>query len=97
MENASQAFLDAVRKSMHDIRAAVGAATITPELLTSAEKLQYEGFLRREETNAAILAMSQEGATIKQIVRRAGYSRGLHDTVSGRLTRRVGIPEEEWS
>ncbi len=77
MENASQAFLDAARKSMRDIRAAVGAATITPELLTSAEKLQYEGFQRREETNAAILAMSQEGATIKQIVRRAGYSRGL--------------------
>jgi transposase len=77
MENASQAFLDAVRKSMRDIRAAVGAATINPELLTSAEKLQYEGFQRREETNAAILAMSKEGATIKQIVRRAGYSRGL--------------------
>ena len=77
MENASQAFLDAVRKSMRDIRAAVGAATINPELLTSAEKLQYEGFQRREETNAIILAMSKEGATIKQIVRRAGYSRGL--------------------
>ncbi len=40
IENASQAFLDAVRKSMRDIRAAVGAATINPELLTSAEKLQ---------------------------------------------------------
>ena len=77
MENASQAFLDAVRKSMRDIRAAVGAATINPELLTSAEKMQYEGFQRREETNAAILAMSKEGATIKQIVRRTGYSRGL--------------------
>jgi transposase len=77
MENASQAFLDAVRKSMRDIRAAVGAATINPELLTSAEKLQYEGFQRREETNATILAMSKEGATIKQIVRRAGHSRGL--------------------
>jgi transposase len=77
MENASQAFLDAVRKSMRDIRAAVGAATINPELLTSAEKLQYEGFQRREETNATILAMSKEGATIKEIVRRAGYSRGL--------------------
>jgi transposase len=77
IENASQAFLDAVRKSMRDIRAAVGAATINPDLLTSAEKLQYEGFQRREETNAVILAMSKEGASIKQIVRRAGYSRGL--------------------
>ena len=77
MENASQAFLGAVRKTMREVRAAIGAATINPELLTAAEKLQYEGFLRREETNAAILAMSRESATIKRIVRRAGYSRGL--------------------
>jgi hypothetical protein len=30
MENASRAFLDAVRKSMRQVRAAVGAATINP-------------------------------------------------------------------
>ena len=77
MENASHAFLDAVRKSMRQIRNAIGAATINPALLTAAEKLQYEGYLRREETNAAILAMTKEGATIKEIVRSAGYSRGL--------------------
>ncbi len=76
MENASHAFLDAVRKSMRQIRSAIGAATINPVLLTAAEKLQYEGYLRREETNAAILAMAKEGATIKEIVRSAGYSRG---------------------
>jgi hypothetical protein len=46
-------------------------------LLTAAEKLQYEGYLRREETNGAILAMAKEGATIREIVRRTGYSRGL--------------------
>jgi transposase len=77
MENASHAFLDAVRKSMRQIRAAVGATTINPALLTAAEKLQYDGYLRREEANAAILAMAKEGATIKEIVRRTGYSRGL--------------------
>lgn len=55
MENASQAFLDAVRKSMRQIRSAVGAATINPDLLTAAERIQYEGYLRREDTNAAIL------------------------------------------
>ena len=54
MENASSAFLDAVRKSMRAIRGAIGATTISPALLTSAEKLQYESYLRREETNAAI-------------------------------------------
>ena len=77
MENASHSFLDAVRKSMRQIRSAIGAATINPSLLTAAERLQYEGYLRREEANATILAMAKEGATIKKIARSAGYSRGL--------------------
>jgi len=77
MENASGAFLDAVRKSMRQIRAAMGTAMVDPSLLTFAEKLQYEGYVRREETNAAILSLSQQGIGIKEIVRRTGYSRGL--------------------
>jgi transposase len=77
MENASRAFLDAVRKSMRQIRGAIGAVTIDPDLLTAAERIQYEGYQRREETNAAILGMAKEGATIKEIVRRTGHSRGL--------------------
>jgi transposase len=62
MENASAAFLGAVRKSMRPIRAAIGATTINPELLTCAERLQYEGYLRREETIATILALAKDGA-----------------------------------
>lgn len=77
MENASRAFLDAVGKSMRQIRKAIGAARIDPRLLTYAEKLQYEGFQRREETNASILSLSHEGVAIREIVRRTGYSRGL--------------------
>ena len=77
MENASRAFLDAVRKSMRQIRSAIGATTIDPKLLTAAERIQYEGFLRREETNAAILALSKSGIPIKQIVRQTGHSRKL--------------------
>ena len=77
MENASSAFLDAVRKSMRSIRTAIGATTINPDLLTSAEKLQYEGYLRREETNAAIMKLAGEGLPIKEIVRRTGHSRKL--------------------
>jgi len=77
MENASRAFLDAVRKSMRQARAAIGAATIDPTLLTAAERIQYEGYLRREEDNTAILGLAKEGAAIKEIVRRTGYSRGL--------------------
>lgn len=41
MENASHAFRDAVRKSMRQIRSAIGAATINPDPITVAEKLQY--------------------------------------------------------
>src|SRR5579872_7561357 len=49
MENASRAFLDAVRKSMRQVRSVIGATRIDPELLTAAERIQYEGYLRREE------------------------------------------------
>jgi transposase len=77
MENASAAFLGAVRKSMRQIRSALGAAFVDPALLTAAERLQYEGYLRREEINAAIAAQAARGATIKEIVRETGHSRGL--------------------
>jgi transposase len=77
MENASRAFLDAVRKSMRQIRSAIGATTIDPKLLIAAERLQYEGYVCREETNANILALSKNGAPIKQIVRQTGHSRKL--------------------
>jgi transposase len=75
MENASRAFLDAVRRSMRRIRLVVGSATINLDLLTCAERLQYEGSLRREETNATVMALSAEGVPIKQIVRQTGLSR----------------------
>ena len=77
MENASRAFLDAVGRSMRQIRKAIGAARIDPRLLTYAEKLQYEGFQRREETNASILSAAKQGVATREIVRRTGYSRGL--------------------
>ena len=77
MDNASAAFLDAVRRSMRPIRSAIGATTINPDLLTCAERLQYEGYLRRTETNAAIMALAKKGVPIQQIVRRIGHSRKL--------------------
>ena len=57
MENASAAFLNAVRRSMRVIRTAIGATMINPKLLTCAERLQYEGYLRRTQTNAVIMAL----------------------------------------
>ena len=71
MENASRAFVEAVQKSMRQIR------SIDPKLLTAAERIQYEGYLRREEANAAILGLAKDGVAIKEIVRRSGHSRGL--------------------
>ena len=62
---------------MRQIRRAVGAMTINPKLLTAAERVQYEGYLHREDTNTAILALSKDGTPIKEIVRRTGHSRGL--------------------
>jgi transposase len=75
MQNASRAFLDAVRKSMRQIRGVIGATTVNPALLASAERIQYEVYLRREEMNDAILALWKDGAPIKQIVRRTGHHR----------------------
>ncbi|OHV14759.1 hypothetical protein BK022_24050 [Methylorubrum extorquens] len=66
MENASATFLDAVRKSMTAIRVAVGAATIDPNRLTCAERLQYEGYSLREATAKATLKLSRQGMPIRQ-------------------------------
>jgi len=77
MENSSRAFLDAVSKSMRQVRQAVGSNIVDPKLLTCAEKLQYEGYLRRQETNEAIRALSKKRTSIREIVRQTGHSRKL--------------------
>ena len=82
MENASAAFLGAVRRSMRVIRRAIGATQINPALLTCAERLQYEGYLRRRETSAAIMALVRDKVPLKEIVRRTGHSRQLVRQVS---------------
>ncbi|MGO8396275.1 ISL3 family transposase, partial [Rhizobium ruizarguesonis] len=87
MENASAAFLDVVRKSMRAIRAAIGATTINPQLLTCAERLQYDSYLRREDANSTIGKLSSDGVPIKEIVRQTGYSRGtVRQIVRGHRT-----------
>jgi transposase len=84
MENASAAFLEAVRRSMRPIRLALGSAVIDPALLTHAERLQHDGYLRREEACGLIRALAKDGTPIKEIVRRTGRSRKLvRDIVRG--------------
>jgi transposase len=98
MENASRAFLDSVRKSMRQIRETLGAARVNPKLLTAAERLQYEGYLRREQTNAGIMALAKDGVTIKEIVRRTGHSRGLvRQVLRGQVTTPFGQGKVRWS
>src|SRR3954467_7452238 len=69
-------------RSMRVIRAAIGATTINPKLLTCAERLQYEGYLRRKDTTAAIMTLVKNAVPLKEIVRRTGHSRKLVRQVS---------------
>jgi hypothetical protein len=63
------------RRSMRLIRQALGSTIIDPVMLTSAERLQYEGYRRREDAGKIIKALAAEGMTVKEIVRRVGASR----------------------
>jgi transposase len=77
MENASAAFLAAIRRQMTAIRRAAGTTVIDPALLTRAERIQYDGYLRREQTNAAIMGLAKGGMAIKAIVRHTACSRKM--------------------
>ncbi len=77
MENATAAFHDAVRLSMRAVRSVLGATTIDPALLTAAERLQHEGFLRRKDTTRQILPLKTAEHSIKGITRRTRHSRRL--------------------
>jgi len=71
MENASRAFLDAVRASMRQIRMAIGATVINPRLLTAAERIQYEGYLLANWDESAARNFLESG--------RAGLAYSQHD------------------
>jgi transposase len=84
MENASAAFLAAVRRSMPDIRKAIGSQPVDPALLTAAERAQYEGWRQRIAADAAVLQLHEADVPIKEIVRRTGRARKVvRDIVRG--------------
>jgi transposase len=91
MENASGAFLDPVRKSMRQIRSVIGATVIDPELLTAAERIQYEGYLRREETNTTILALIKQGMSISGSFGRPGIAANWSDKLSAASRRMSSV------
>ena len=69
IENASRAFLDAVRKSMRQIRSAIGATTIHSDLLTCAERIH--GALARVVMIAAKEPDTEDGTAGRRILARA--------------------------
>jgi transposase len=84
MENASAAFLMAVRRRMRELRRAFGQDTLDPSVLTAAERVQFDGWRRRAAEAEAIRALHAEGLGLKEIARRTGRSRKLvRDVVRG--------------
>ncbi len=95
LENSGAAFLAAVRHALPDIRKAVGAQKLDAEILTAAERLQYEGFLRRQHTNRMVRQMAGDGVSLKRIVRLTGLSRKLVPDRPRRARGRVPRPPEQ--
>jgi transposase len=60
---------------MTAIRRTTDPAVVDPALLTRAERIQHDGYRRREQANAAIMGLAKGGMTIKAIVRHTGCSR----------------------
>jgi hypothetical protein len=67
MENAGAAFLNAVRRSMHAIRKAIGVGTVDPDSLSGAERRQHSGWVLREAENAAWLVRNVLGRGVRRV------------------------------
>lgn len=77
LQNASDVLLTAVRRAMPAIRRTASSAELDPGILAAAERLQFEGFQRRQKINVLIQRMAAEGLPVKRIVLVTGLSRGL--------------------
>ncbi len=55
----------------------LGSTVIDPALLTCAERIQYEGFLRRQEDSKGIKALAAAGKSMREITRLTRRSRKL--------------------
>jgi transposase len=75
-ENASAAFLAAVRSEMPRLRKALSPEKpVDPETLSKAERLRWEAAVTREAVNSQILALAAQGTPLKAMARTTGVSR----------------------
>lgn len=75
-ENASAAFLAAVRSEMPCLRRALApTGPVDPATLTRAERIQWDGAQLREALNRQIIDLAGQGTPIKAIARTTGVSR----------------------
>ncbi len=91
LENCSAAVLEAVKRNMPALRAAaqptttaLAAVAITvvpaadpdaPPTMTSAQRLQYEGWQRRVQVHGEVMRLHQQGVSVRQIARELALSR----------------------
>jgi len=75
-ENASAAFLSAVRSELPRLRKAFSPEKpVDPETLSKAERLQWESAMTREAVNGQVLALAAQGVPLKAMARTTGLSR----------------------
>jgi transposase len=75
-ENASAAFLAAVRSELPRLRKALSPERpVDPETLSKAEQAQWEAAVTREAVNSQVLALAAQGIPLKAMARTTGLSR----------------------
>jgi transposase len=75
-ENASAAFLSAVRSELPRLRKALSPEKpVDPEALSKAERIQWDAAMTREAVNGQVLALAAQGVPLKTMARTTGVSR----------------------
>ena len=75
-ENASAAFLSAVRSELPRLRRALSPERLVdPETLSKAERIQWDAAMIREAVNGQVPALASQGVPVKVMARTTGLSR----------------------
>lgn len=74
MKNASRAFFDAVRKSMRQVRTAIGTAIVNPKLLTAVRWLRYARMSAARRGKCRYSRVRQRGGPSRKSCAEAGMA-----------------------